>query len=455
MLRVLQDLDKALGDFPEGKRLCSAHVDPNPLLLFAQEVERGIQFCRQSMSYYEKPNPELYWEEPEKRDPDNPERILRPGKRTRPWEQHTYDFWMARRDRLVRLMVAHHAELFVEYEDSAAMRNDQVLRKKYRPLDSVYILQCHVLLAAMASPGAPKYHIKVQQSAYIQAHKLLQFPREPSSYSAQKQLCTLKWLCSCWKELTLHPELELFLLQLEVRSAQLMLYSGSCLVHDMEDYRRPAGNRLWAPNDLLMSTLACISVGLHEEFFKCQLLPASDRGRWPVGEGMVEAMRQWFLQRAVKMSVRSSSPWIRDNLLICNLWPAERDLFQLENPKEGSPTAMQILRKHREDPSTQTDAADAYVIKGRRGVQYADIIRLGNMSPADALLQHLSDGKWRPGQTEPLVLQLAMVEVFTQEMDKRSKGDFARFCTLEHDFALQLTAMQKEPQVGFSVMEHD
>jgi len=474
MLRILEELDKALEGFPQGSRICSAYVDPNPLLRFAEEVQRGVELCRQSLRYYEKPDPDMYWEEPELRDPDDAGRVIRAAKRHKPWLQHTYDFWMARRDRLVRLMVVNHDELFLEYEDTAAMRNENAGRKRYRPLDSIYVLQCHMLLAAMASPGAPKQHILVQQSQYLRQQGLLLYPGEPSDYPVSQQLGTLKWLMGRWKELMLHPDLELFLLQLELQSAHLLLYADTCLVHDLSDYRRSAGDRLWAPNDFFLGTVSCVSVGLHEDLFTSQCVPTAERGRWSIGEGMADALRRWFVNKANKMTVRTSSPWMRDNLLVASIWPGERDLFQvrskgtpfscfllslspfqIENPREASPNAMQILKKFREDKKQQQDTGEAFVIKGRRAIQYSDIIRMGNTSPADVILENYDDERrkqkglspWKQGgEPEGLLLQLALAEVISQEAKKQWQIDFSAYCTLEIDFPLQIIAIQKEPQ---------
>jgi hypothetical protein len=445
MITVLEGIENSLEQFPDEGRLCSANIDPNPLLNFSIHIKNGLDICRLSLQYYSRTNPDLYWEQPDILDDDG--RVMQRAKRIKPWLNHGKEEWFARRDRLMRAMVTYYDVLMTDYDDLAAARDEKVPRKRYRPMDLMYALNAHLLLCALGKmPKDERKELLTAPNAYAHKHKLLQHPNTPvMCLTAEQLLCTIKWVGECWKDLKYHQLLESYLLQLEMRAAHLLLYCDTSQVHDSEDYRRPAGGNLYAPNDLFLGTLAAVSVSMHNNFFMVHYLPPKTRS-FPLGEGTLDALRHWFLNKATKAKVKIASAWVRENYIAGNLWPAERELYVLENPRDASASAMQILKKHRPDDK-QADAAaeNSYVIKGRRAIKYSALIREANQSPADIIQQFLDEKK--PIDElgdESLLVQLAMMEMISNEITNTWALDWAEYCTLEKDFPDQCEGILRE-----------
>ena len=455
MIEILDRLETNVQLLPDDGRLCSANTDPNPLYQFICDTHRALALCRICLAYYsspEKNKPSQKWVEINSHRGGS--------EHSEPWVTYTSEVWLARRDRVVRLLVRYGSSLNAEYEEAESSYEANLGRRtRYRLVDIVYVLQAHMLLCAYAKMTTRERHAiggtsAHENNAYVRRHELSIWTEPVGLYTSKQMVDALRHLCSCLNELPYDPQLNVYVLQLEMRSAMLLTTVETALVHDWHDYRSVVQesvsgvDTLYKISDILLSTLASASVAIYARLLVAQCLPsvkAHELDIEPISREMSQALRRWFADRASRQTSRVSNEWLRDRYIEMCLWPGEREFYRLENPRDTTATTLSILKKHRDLVDTGSVDIDRSVIKSRRTVQYAMIVASAERAPCDVIERDLSS---EPGERESPLLQLALVQALALEAQKQWNGtDWFDYCSLARDIDAQIEAFLLEPDV--------
>jgi hypothetical protein len=455
MISIVEQLERAADQLDEhGQRCNGTRVDPTPLLEFIDQCTALLTVCRVCLAYYD---------DPVRNKPAEPwvERQNGGSRHSRPWESYTSEVWLARRHRLVGLFVRTYGTLSLPY-DTLESSNDTNTggRIRFRPSELLYIVICHVMLCAYAKmnadqkralcgDGADQQSSSPQSLEYCSVH-MLQIHSEPvGAYSVQQLRSTQDWLCSRINELPFDNELVAFLLQLEVRAAMLLVKVDTALVHDVEELRQSLNEREYKASDLLLTTLTIVSAALYTRVLTAYCLPSAPvERRIRVPPDLSTRMRRWFVQQAQNHRMRLTSEWIREMYIECSLWPAERELYQLRNPRDVTSVTLTILKTQRDNavrqqqqpqhPQQSTYASHPYM-KSSRPVEYRHLIENARKPCATIIEEEL---RATPGTPESRLLQLALVEMTALDVKRNWMGiDLFRYCTLARDLELQLESV--------------
>lgn len=257
-------------------------------------------------------------------------------------------------------------------------------------------------------------------------------------------------------ELRYDESLVAYIFQLEFQAAMLLLYANNSLVHATPEYRKPADGEegvdaLYKSSETLLMTCCAASVALHARLITAQCLPRATLEELelpPMNASDSQALRKWFVERAGRCITRLASDWLRDRYVESCLWPAEREFYKIENPKDSTATTISVLKRYRDPSTADTGDGDRSIIKARRGVQYAGIIEDAQRSQAEIIERELSA---EPCAVESRLLQLALVEMTSMDAIKHWKmTDWFEYCTLARDLDTQYESFsydQERPRI--------
>jgi len=357
MQYVLDRLDEACEALPA--EMCSSSRDPGPLLRVLFHAERGIELCQTCLDKYYERDLDSEAERGEARrkraagwkdlsgEPDDDEEEEEGGEVSRPWRTAGWREWFAWKERALALSHRWYDRLAHVYRPEPEL--------VYRPGECVALLWAHLELCAQASHPEAELSLRTLRAAdfaeAVAGQELAVSEDAVLHYSMSSLMDATYRLLSLLHRLRFSIDLARYLWLLELRTAQLLVYTGDAATHDLPEYRQKVkggGGEEYACNRRFLSDVTTLVVALHARFVVAMQCPRRDPTPEELEEDapLREALRAWFVDRARAMTTDVASEWFERAYVAALLRPREKEIFRRDFPQDTC-TDLTVLSKYR------------------------------------------------------------------------------------------------------------